>query len=628
MMASSSAQIPRSLPELHASVDPARAGGWRRHLAFFGPAFLISVGYMDPGNWATDLEAGSRFGTALVWVLLMSNAMAVLLQTLSARLGIVAGRDLAQACRSEYPRAVAIPLWILCEAAIIACDLAEVLGTIIGLQLLFGLPLLWGCVITLLDTFLLLAIQRLGIRRMEAFILVMVATIGMAFLAQTFIVKPSFPDFVAGFLPQVPEGSLLIILGLIGATVMPHNLYLHSALVQTRRVAPGDAGKAAACRHNLVDTVVALNAAFLINAAILVLAATVFFRHGVVVTEIQQAHHLLAELVGSRPAQVLFALALLAAGQSSTLTGTLAGQIVMEGFVSLRLQPWLRRLVTRSAALVPAVLVIGLTGEAGTYQLMIASQVVLSLQLPFAILPLVHFTGSRAKMGAFVNAAWVKALAWVTAAVVVGLNARLVWDVTTAWLLGNVHPALAWGAALAAAAVAGLLVVVALWPLRGKDVAWRVPMSFATAPPETFVPSGGDDGLPWVAAALDRSGADAAVVAHCRELATQGKRLLLLHVTDTAQAQVYGGESWDGHAMDDVAYLEETCAQLTLAGARMEWRILHGRPADQLVAFARSHPLELLIMGSHGHGLAGFLAHGKTAAHVRKRVKAEVKVVR
>ena len=627
-MSASSRETPRSLPELHATVDPARAGGWRRHLAFFGPAFLISVGYMDPGNWATDLEAGSRFGTALVWVLLMSNAMAVLLQTLSARLGIVAGRDLAQACRSEYPRAVALPLWILCEAAIIACDLAEVLGTIIGLQLLFGLPLMWGCVITLLDTFLLLAIQRLGIRRMEAFILAMVATIGMAFLVQTFIVKPSFPDFAAGFLPQVPEGSLLIILGLIGATVMPHNLYLHSALVQTRRVAPGDKGKADACRHNLIDTVVALNAAFLINAAILVLAATVFFRHGVVVTEIQQAHHLLADLVGSRPAQVLFALALLAAGQSSTLTGTLAGQIVMEGFVQLRLQPWLRRLVTRSAALVPAVVVIGLMGEAGTYQLMIASQVVLSLQLPFAILPLVHFTGSRAKMGAFANASWVKVLAWGTALVVVALNARLVWDVTLGWLAGRAHPALAWGAVLAAVGVAGLLAVVGLWPLIHGKGAWRVAVIQDSPPVREPSVEEAPDACPRVGVALDRSAADAAVLAHCRELAAQGCGLLLLHVADTAQAQVYGGDSWDGHAQDDAAYLERCAAELAAAGASVRWLILHGRPAEELVRFVRRQELDLLLLGSHGHGLTGFLAHGKTVAHLRKRVKAELRVLR
>jgi len=608
-------------------VDPGKGVGWRRHLAFFGPAFLISVGYMDPGNWATDLEAGSRFGMALVWVLLMSNAMAVLLQTLSARLGIATGRDLAQACRSEYPRWVATPLWLLCEAAIIACDLAEVLGTIIGLQLLFGLPLLWGCVITLMDTFLLLAIQRLGIRRMEAFILVMVATIGMAFLAQTFIVRPSFPDFVAGFAPQMPEGSLLIILGLIGATVMPHNLYLHSALVQTRRVAPGDAGKAAACRHNLLDTVVALNAAFLINAAILTLAATVFFTNGVVVTEIRQAHELLATLVGSRPAQILFALALLAAGQSSTLTGTLAGQIVMEGFVQLRLQPWLRRLVTRGAALVPAVLVISLMGDSGTYQLMIVSQVVLSLQLPFAILPLVHFTGSRLKMGAFASPLWVKALAWATAAVVVGLNARLVWDVVASWLKGSAHPLLAWLAVPAAVVLALLLAVVALWPWVKREQAWLPHADQSPFPPGAF-----DEGLPrggnLVGVALDRSHADAAVVAHCRELAATGVRLVLLHVADTAQAQVYGDESWDGHARDDVAYLEETCAMLRASGAEVEWRILHGRPADQLVKFLRGNELSLLVMGSHGHGISGFFTHGKTVAHVRKRTDTPLKVVR
>ena len=398
----------KSLEEVHSTVDTRHAGFWKRIFAFAGPAYLVSVGYMDPGNWATDLEGGSRFGYSLLWVILMSNIMAVLLQTLSARLGIVTGKDLAQACRSEYSKAASFALWILCEIAIAACDLAEVLGTILGLNLLFGLPLLWGALVTLFDTFLLLAIQKLGIRKMEAFIMSLITVIAGGFIVNLFLAKPAWGAAAAGLAPSLPEGSLYIILGIIGATVMPHNLYLHSSLVQTRRVSRIVDSKAQACKYNLIDSAVALNAAFFVNAAILVLAAAVFHRHGIVVNEIQQAYHLLEQLLGSQVAPVAFGLALLAAGQSSTLTGTLAGQVVMEGFVKIRLQPYLRRLITRSIALLPAVIVIIISGDEGTYKLLILSQVILSLQLPFAIVPLVHFTSDKLKMGSFANKLWVK----------------------------------------------------------------------------------------------------------------------------------------------------------------------------------------------------------------------------
>ena len=404
----------RSLEEVHSSVETQHPKLWKRIFAFAGPAYLVSVGYMDPGNWATDLEGGSRFGYALVWVILMSNMMAVLLQTLAARLGIVTGKDLAQACRSEYSRPASFALWILCEIAIAACDLAELLGTILGLNLLFGIPLLWGALVTLFDTFLLLAIQKLGIRKMEAFILSLICVIASGFVVDLFLAKPDWGAAAAGLAPSLPAGSLYIILGIIGATVMPHNLYLHSALVQTRRVSRTIDSKAQACKYNFFDSVLALNAAFFINSAILILAAAVFYRHGIVVTEIQQADKLLEELLGSNIAPLAFGMALLAAGQSSTLTGTLAGQIVMEGFVRIRLRPYLRRLITRLIALLPAVAVIWISGDQGTYKLLILSQVILSLQLPFAIVPLVHFTSDKLKMGSFASGLWVKVLAWFT----------------------------------------------------------------------------------------------------------------------------------------------------------------------------------------------------------------------
>ena len=397
---------------------------------------------MDPGNWATDIEGGARFGYTLIWVLLMSNLMAVLLQTLSARLGVVTGLDLAQGCRREYSRPLNLLLWLLAEIAIAATDLAEALGTVVGLNLLFGLPLLWGCAVTAFDTFLLLALQRLGMRKMEAFIVMLVATIGSCFLIEVYLAKPDWGGIAAGFIPHLEPSALFVAIGMIGATVMPHNLYLHSSLVQSRSISDTHTGKAEACKYNLLDSVVALNAAFLVNAAILVMAAADFHTRGIEVTEIQQAHSLLDGLLGSHIAPIAFAVALLAAGQSSTITGTLSGQIVMEGFLNIRMRPWLRRLLTRSIALIPAVVAIAMAGDTGLYRLLILSQVVLSLQLPFAIIPLIHFTSDAGKMGAFANRSWIKCFAWITALIIVALNLKLVFDELSGWITSS--PAWVW----------------------------------------------------------------------------------------------------------------------------------------------------------------------------------------
>ena len=342
----------RSLEEVHRSVKIPTTRSWRRWLAFTGPAYLVSVGYMDPGNWATDLEGGARFGYMLLWVLLMANAMAILLQTLSARLGLVTGHDLAQACHDDYPKPVNVILFILCEIAIAACDLAEVLGTAIGLNILTGIPLLWGVIITGFDVLLLLAMQRFGIRKLEAFILILISTIGLCFIVQIFISQPSASGIASGFVPQWLSGEqLLVAIGILGATVMPHNLYLHSALVQSRDVTRSREAVAQACKYNLIDSAIAMNAAFFVNAAILIVAAATFWRYGLPVTEIQQAPQMLNDVLGSRVAPVAFAIALVCAGQSSTITGTLAGQITMEGFIRLRLRPWLRRIITRALAI-------------------------------------------------------------------------------------------------------------------------------------------------------------------------------------------------------------------------------------------------------------------------------------
>src|SRR3954451_19169411 len=375
----------RSLAEVHSSVGTGHPGFWKRMMAFAGPAYLVSVGYMDPGNWATDIEGGARFGYKLLWVLVMSNAMAVLLQTLSARLGIVSSRDLAQACRESYPKPVTTALWILCEIAIAACDLAEVLGAAIGLSLLFKIPLLVGVLLTTADTLLILWLQSFGIRKMEAFILALVTIIAGCFFVEILWAKPSVPEMVTGLIPRLSSESLYIVVGILGATVMPHNLYLHSALVQTRNIGQTEPEKRIACKYNLIDSVVALNGALLVNAAILVMAAAVFFKNGIVVTEIKQAHVLLVPLLGTSAAGVIFAIALLCSGQSSTLTGTMAGQIVMEGFLDFRMRPWLRRLITRAVAVVPAAITFCFAGEEPSLGLLILSQAVLSLQLPFAI---------------------------------------------------------------------------------------------------------------------------------------------------------------------------------------------------------------------------------------------------
>ena len=413
----------QSLPEVFASVSIPPAGGWLRRLfAFSGPAYLVSVGYMDPGNWATDIEGGSRFGYDLIWVLLLSNLMAILLQTLASRLGLFAGRDLAQACRDYYPRPVSIALWILCEIAIVACDLAEVLGTAIGLNLLFGIPLLPAIFITAADVFLLLALQRHGMRVLEATVVTLVATVGLCYVAEIFMAGPDWGAIAWGAVrPKLGAERLYIAIGMLGATVMPHNLYLHSSLVQTRQMSRSDADLKTAAKFNFIDCVLALNVAFLVNAAILVMSAAVFHRNGVVVTELSQAHATLTPLVGGLSA-TFFAIALVCAGQSSTLTGTLAGQIVMEGFLQIKIRPWLRRLVTRSLAIVPAAIVIALRGEQGSYQLLILSQVILSFQLPFAIVPLVLFTSSKKKMGPHANPTWLKIVAWAIAALIIALN--------------------------------------------------------------------------------------------------------------------------------------------------------------------------------------------------------------
>jgi manganese transport protein len=425
---------PRSLGDSHRSIALPPAGGiFRRFLAFAGPGYLIAVGYMDPGNWATDIAGGSAFGYALLSVVLLSNLMAMVLQALSARLGVAAGLDLAQACRAHYPKHVTIVLWVLCEIAIIACDLAEVLGTAIALKLLFGLPLVWGVIVTAVDVFLILALQRYGFRRLEAFIIALLVVIAGCFMFELALARPDLAAVARGLVPTpdilTNPAMLYLAIGILGATVMPHNLYLHSSIVQTRAFAQDPAGKREAAKMATIDGTIALALAFFINAAILILAAATFHTAGRTdVAEIDEAYRLLAPSLGMGAASVVFAVALLASGQNSTVTGTLAGQIVMEGFLDLRLPTWARRLVTRALAIIPAVLVVGASGDAGATQLLVLSQVILSLQLPFAVVPLVTFTGRRDIMGDFASPLWLRVLAWAIAAIIITLNLTLLYN--------------------------------------------------------------------------------------------------------------------------------------------------------------------------------------------------------
>jgi manganese transport protein len=433
------ARITPSLAEVYRTIPVSGLHWWRKILAFAGPGYLVAVGYMDPGNWATDLAGGSRFGYTLLSVILMSNLMAVLLQGLASKLGIVTGRDLAQACRDHYSRPVNLALWVLCEIAIAACDLAEVIGTAIALNLLFGIPLAWGVCITALDVLIVLYLQNKGFRLLEALVIALVAVVGLCFLFELLISKPVLGEVIRGFVPSTEiirdREKLYIAIGILGATVMPHNLYLHSSIVQTRRYEETAEGKREAVRYAFIDSTIALSFALFINAAILIVAAATFFRTGnSQVAEIQQAYQLLTPLLGVGAASVVFALALLASGQNSTLTGTLAGQIVMEGFLNLRIRPWLRRLITRAIAIVPAAITAILYGERGTAQLLILSQVILSLQLSFAVFPLVMFTSDRLKMGEFVNPRWLKLLAYLVATIIASLNAWLLVQTLRGWM--------------------------------------------------------------------------------------------------------------------------------------------------------------------------------------------------
>ena len=622
-------QNDHSLSDVHASVGTGQVSFWRRLFAFAGPAYLVSVGYMDPGNWATDLEGGARFGYRLLWVLVMSNAMAVLLQTLSARLGIVSGRDLAQACRETYPRRINLILWGLCEVAIAACDLAEVLGAAIGLNLLFHIPLLYGVLITAGDTLLVLWFQSFGIRMIEAFVLALIAVMAACFAVEIFWARPGWGEMITGLAPHLDHNSLYIAIGILGATVMPHNLYLHSALVQTRHIGQNEAAKRTACRYNLIDSVVALNGAMLVNVAILVLAAAVFFRRGIIVTEIQQAQVLLVPLLGTSLAGIIFAVALLCSGQSSTLTGTLAGQVVMEGYLNFRMRPWLRRAITRSLAIVPAALTIYFAGDQASFGLIILCQVLLSMQLPFAIIPLIHFTSDPARMGSFANALWVRVLAWTTASIVVVLNVILAVPVISGWLAaaGAWRP-LVW--AVTVPTGIGLLLLLAFVTLEPLLTRRKLGMAPVTLPDTKGAEASAAPRYQRILVPLDHTELDQLALNHAAAMARiYGAKIYLLHVEEGVTSQIYGGEASTAEVELGEQYLERIAQSLRAQGVSVETSVSHSAsPTKEIIRFARETLPDLVIMGAHGHGGLKDLIFGNTINPVRHHLQVPMLIVR
>lgn len=612
-----------SLSEVHQTIDTTGTKtGWRKAFSFLGPAYLVSVGYMDPGNWATDLAGGSKFGYTLIWVLLMSNLMALLLQGLSARLGIVRGRDLAQANREAYPKPINFILYLLAEIAIAACDLAEVLGMAIGIQLLTGLPLVWGVSITVLDTFLLLYLQRLGMRKMEAFIITLVGIIGISFLIEIILARPGVADVASGFIPgSLSKEALYIAIGIIGATVMPHNLYLHSALVQTRKIDRTDFGIRQAIKFNRIDTTIALNLAFFVNAAILVLAAKVFFTSGNHVAEIKEAHRLLPAFLGN-VAPVLFAIALIAAGQSSTITGTLAGQIIMEGYLSLRINPVLRRLITRMVAIIPALIVIIVYGENNVDALLIFSQVILSLQLGFAIIPLIHFVSDKKTMGIFAIKNITKIVAWLIAIVLIGLNLNMLVNEASSVFAGDtLLPKLL--VATAGIFFVGLLIYIVLHPLLGRS---KKPVSIQMHPKAAMK----DFAIPVfskIAVALDFSQHDEKLMAFAVGQGKENTHYLLIHIVESASAVLLGNQSDDYETRKDKERLDGYVSELQQRGFTAEGFLGYKNRAREIVRIAKGVNADMIVMGAHGHTALKDFIYGETVNTVRHELRIPVLIV-
>ncbi len=616
-----------SLSEVHETIDTTtKQKGFRKFFAFAGPAYLVSVGYMDPGNWATDLQGGAKFGYQLIWVLLMSNLMALLLQNLAARLGIVRRQDLAQANREAYPPIVNFCLYILAEIAIAACDLAEVLGMALGIHLLFpSVPLLAGVAITVLDTLLLLWLQGLGMRKLEAFIVALVAIIGGCFLIEIILAKPNIAGVAKGLVPTgFSKESLVIAIGIIGATVMPHNLYLHSALVQTRKIGNDSASIKKALKFNLIDSTIALNAAFFVNAAILILAATTFY--GTVhsgVAKIEDAHHLLDGLLGTKLAPLLFAIALIAAGQSSTVTGTLAGQIVMEGYLKLRINPWLRRLITRLIAIIPAVVVILIYGDDKVDMLLVMSQVVLSLQLGFAVIPLIHFVSNKKTMGEFAIKPLTQITAWIIAAVLIFLNVKMVLeqcaDVFTE--NGNIWPKIV--VVLVGLFVLWLFLSMTLIPVFQNKRYVKKKIHGDALPLQNL----DVQRVSKVAVALDFTLNDEKLIANAIAQGGKEAQYVLLHIVESASAKYLGNDADDDETRIDIQRLNTYSAQLNHLGYHTSIEVGYRNRIKEIVRIVKETQSEMLVVGAHRHtGIKDYF-FGETIEAVRHQLTIPVLIV-
>lgn len=625
----------KSLEEVNESINTTnKKSWWRRLLAFLGPAYLVSVGYMDPGNWATGIEGGSQFGYTLIWVMLMSNLMALLLQSLCARLGVVGGMDLAQASRKAYNPFINFVLYILAEIAIVATDLAEVVGMAIGLNLLFGLPMVWGVSITALDTFLLLFLLDKGMRKMEAFIIGLIFIIAGSFFVELFFAQPDFGAIAEGFIPSIPnETALYISIGIIGATVMPHNLYLHSSLVQSRKIKRTKKGLKEALRFNFIDSAVALNVAFLVNAAILILSASVFFANGIHVAEIQDAYKLLQPMLGTEWAPKLFALALLAAGQSSTLTGTLAGQIVMEGHLNLRIQPWVRRLITRLLAIIPALFTVIYFGSRATGELLVLSQVVLSLQLGFAMIPLIHFVSQKKQMKGF-HIKWpLKIASWLVTLIIVGLNAQLVINKLESWIATSAHPFWIWSTMIPLSiGFALLLLYITFKPLfKGLNPKSRPMVPHITkAKIKTF-----SEPISYakIAIAVDFSTSDKNSIATALQLGGKEAHYTLIHVVESAGARMYGKDIGDYETESDRKFLQSYQEELESRGFEVVTKLGFGSAKKSIPKIMKTanaegtEDFDLLVLGSHGHKGFKDLLFGTTVDSVRHKVNVPVFIV-
>lgn len=622
-----------SLEEVNQSVPTQnKTTVFRKILAFFGPAYMISVGYMDPGNWATDIAGGSQFGYSLLWVLLMSNMMALLLQSLSARLGIVTQRDLAQASRETYSPFINYILYFLAEIAIAACDLAEVLGMAIGLNLLFDIPLIQGVIITVVDTFLLLFLINKGIRKMEAFIIALVAIIGISFVFQMIFAQPQMSNILSGFIPSLPNSdALYIAIGIIGATVMPHNLYLHSSLVQTRKFDRTENGIKQALKYNFIDSTIALNMAFFVNAAILILAAATFYQNGLYeISEIQDAHRMMEPLLG-KWAPILFAIALIAAGQSSTITGTLAGQIIMEGYLNLRIQPWVRRIITRLIAIVPAVVVIVVFGESVTGKLLIFSQVVLSLQLGFAIIPLIHFVTDKSKMKGFEISKLTQIVSWIVALIIVSLNAKLVFDAIISLLETSQNTTILWLTVVPLAfGFLILLLYITFKPFLSKSISLtdnkqqnhsphKLDLKFITA--ESYSKKN-------IAVTVDFSSADEIALNAAFNLGGTDANYTLIHVVETVGALIYGKEADDHETLIDQKLLLEYQNMLTEKGFKVSVKLGFGKANSSIPKIINKGNFDVLVMGTHGHTGFKDLLFGTTVDKVRHQISIPLFIVK